>query len=206
MNRDQAIIFLPVVIFLLGFTVYVAAWMIARAIWRGCRVVKVVFSLGDLEREALLTTIKEDPIFLQAFVDWAGDKIKGPPGDAANPKDVALQITSNSDAMSLLKNGLITHCMAQVAQAANMLLEQFREGQQRLLDEPIADLQAVQADLGRLREDCENVRTLTTRAAQYYQDIMDATAALRATAAQFDELIRTSEILQRLLGPAPKAP
>lgn len=199
MDRDQAIMAIPYLLFSLGFFVIGASFVIAATIRQGAHM-KVVFSLGELERASMLDAVKNDPKFWNCFVDWAGDAIKGPPGDPADPKDVALQITGDAPAMGLLKNGLITHCMVQVAEDARVLLQQFREEQERLLEQPVADLQAAQTDLTLLRNDCDSVRTLTAQAAQQHQEIIEATAALRATAVRFEQVIETSDVLKRIFG------
>ena len=173
---------------------------IAKSVAQG-RNLRVAFALNDLTRAATLEALRQDPDFLQAVATYLGDSIKGEKGDPADPAEVALQLVSHAQALSTLKQGVVTHATAEVAQEARGLLNSLSEEINRQLVMPIGQLAQQRELLQSYIAELETVQQLHATAQRALEQAQSETAALRATAAQLEQLIAASDFLKRLLAP-----
>lgn len=172
---------------------------IATSIAAG-RNLHVAFALDNLTRTATIEALKQDPGFIEAIATYLGDRIKGQKGDPADPVDVAFQIVSNPQALSTVKQAVVTHATAEVAQEARGLLADFKDEINRQLAMPIGQLAQQRELLQSYVAELETVRQLHATAQRALEAAQSEASSLKGIVTKLEELIATSDVVKRLLG------
>ncbi|MFY9484511.1 MAG: hypothetical protein WAP74_02720 [Patescibacteria group bacterium] len=187
--------------FIICFVLVTSARTIAKSIVQG-RNLRVAFALDDVTRAATLEALKQDPLFLEAIANYLGDHIKGEkgdPGNAVDPCEEVMRIFDNPEATATLINGLATRAGYQVAQESRQLLAELNNNVTQQLAVPVGELAHLRDELRSYVADLETINQLLAAAQNIVEGAQHDTADLRATAAQLEQLIATSNLLKRLL-------